>query len=183
MREDTHAKIDFPPARAFDLITRIHERAGNTRNEQSLDYQRRIIRQARARPLLARLFLWLEATLAKLSRKSDTAAAIRYALSRWTALSRYADDGQLEVDNNTAERALRVVALGRKNYLFCGSDAGGERAARIYSLLGSAKLNNLDPELYLHHVLERIADLPINRIQDLLPWNVSINTTDTLTPK
>jgi transposase len=144
---------------------------------------RRTIRQARARPLLNSLFLWLEATLAKLSRKSDTAAAIRYALSRWTALTRYTDDGQLEIDNNTAERALRVVALGRKNYLFCGSDAGGERAACIYSLLGSAKLNGLDPELYLHHVLERIADHPINRIQDLLPWNVSINTTDTLTPK
>ena len=144
---------------------------------------RRTIRQARSRPLLDHLFLWLGTTLAKLSRKSDTAGAIRYALSRWPALTRYADDGQLEIDNNTAERALRVVALGRKNYLFCGSDAGGERAARIYSLLGSAKLNNLDPELYLHHVLERIADHPINRIQDLLPWNVSINTTDTLTPK
>jgi hypothetical protein len=143
---------------------------------------RRTIRQARAQPLLDSLFLWLETTLASLSRKSDTAAAIRYALSRWPALTRYADDGQLEIDNNTAERALRVVALGRKNYLFCGSDAGGERAARIYSLLGSAKLNGLDPELYLHHVLERIADHPINRIHELLPWSVSINTTHTLTP-
>jgi hypothetical protein len=81
---------------------------------------------------------WLETTLAKLSRKSDTAAAIRYALSRWRALTRYVDDGALEIDNNAAERALRVVALGRKNYLFAGSDAGGERAAAIYSLLGSA---------------------------------------------
>jgi len=144
---------------------------------------RRLIRQARARPLLDSLFLWLEMTLAKLSRKSDTTAAIRYALSRRTALTRYADNGQLEIDNNTAERALRVVALGRKNYLFCGSDAGGERAARIYSLLGSAKLNGLDPELYLHHVLERIADHPINRIHELLPWHVSINTTHTLTQK
>ena len=132
---------------------------------------RRTIRQARARPLLDSLFLWLETTLAKLSRKSDTAAAIRYALSRRPALTRYADDGQLEIDNNAAERALRVVALGRKNYLFCGSDAGGERAAHIYSLLGSAKLNNgLDPELYLHHVLER------------MPWNVSINSLQTTTP-
>nr|WP_269744695.1 transposase [Granulicella tundricola] len=132
----------------------------------------RTIRQARARPLLDSLFLWLETTLAKLSSTSDTAAAIRYA-----------EDGQLEIDNNTAERALRVVALGRKNYLFCGSDAGGERAARLYSLLGSAKLNALDPELYLHHVLERIADHAINRIQDFLPWNVSINKTHTLIPK
>ncbi len=143
---------------------------------------RRTIRQARARPLLDSLFFWLETTLAKLSRKSDAAAAIRYALARWPALTRYANDGQLEIDNNTAERALRVVALGRKNYLFCGSDAGGERAARIYSLLGSAKLNGLDPELYLHHVLERIADHPINRIHELLPWNVSIHTPYTNTP-
>jgi transposase len=135
---------------------------------------RKAIRQARARPLLDSMNAWLEATTAKLSRKSDTAAAIRYALSRWRALIRYADDGQLEIDNNTAERALRVVALGRKNYLFAGSNAGGDRAAAIYSLLGSAKLNRLDPELYLHHVLERIADHPISKINDLLPWNLTL---------
>jgi transposase len=117
---------------------------------------------------------WMEDTLAKLSRKSDTAAAIRYASSRRQALTRYVDDGQLEIDNNAAERALRVVALGRKNYLFCGSNAGGERAAAIYSLLGSAKLNGLDPELYLHQVLELIADHPISRIADLLPWNLAV---------
>jgi transposase len=125
---------------------------------------RKAIRQARSRPLLDSMKTWLEATLAKLSRKSDTAAAIRYALSRGAALTRYIDNGKLEIDNNTAERALRVVALGRKNYLFAGSNAGGERAAAIYSLLGSAKLNGLDPELYLHHVLDRIADHPISRI-------------------
>jgi len=135
---------------------------------------RKSIRQARARPLLNSMNAWLEATLTKLSRKSDTAAAIRYALSRWPALTRYTDDGQLEIDNNAAERALRVVALGRKNYLFAGSNAGGERAAAVYSLLGSAKLNGLDPELYLHHVLERIADHPISRINHLLPWNVTL---------
>jgi transposase len=100
-----------------------------------------------------------------------------------TLIANFADNGQLEIDNNTAERALRVVALGRKNYLFCGSDVGGERAARIYSLLGSTKLNGLDPELYLHHVLERIANHPINRIHELLPWNVSLETTDPVTPK
>jgi transposase len=135
---------------------------------------RKTVRQARVRPLLDNMKTWLEATLARLSPKSDTAAAIRYALSRWKALTRYLDDGHLEIDNNAAERALRVVALGRKNFLFAGSDAGGERAAAIYSLLGSAKLNGLDPELYLHHVLERIADHPVSRINDLLPWNVSI---------
>ena len=135
---------------------------------------RKTIRQARARPLLDGMKTWLEATLAKLSAKSDTAAAIRYALSRWNALTRFVEDGHLEIDNNAAERALRVVALGRKNYLFCGSNAGGERAAAIYSLLGSAKLNGLDPELYLHHVLDRIADHPISKINDLLPWNVAL---------
>jgi transposase len=135
---------------------------------------RRSVRQARAKPLLDSMLPWMEDTLAKLSRKSDTAAAIRYATSRWQALTRYVDDGHLEIDNNAAERALRVVALGRKNYLFCGSNAGGERAAAIYSLLGSAKLNGLDPELYLHQVLERIADQPISRIADLLPWNLTI---------
>jgi transposase len=137
---------------------------------------RNAIRQARAKPLLDSLHAWLEATLAKLSRKSDTAAAIRYALSRWPALTRYAGDGQLEIDNNAAERALRVVALGRKNFLFAGSNAGGERAAAIYSLLGSAKLNGLDPELYLHLVLTQIADHPITKINDLLPWNLSLPT-------
>ena len=87
--------------------------------------------------------------LRSLSAKSETAGAIRYALSRWRALTRYVDDGLLEIDNSAAERALRAVALGRKNYLFCGSDSGGQRAAAIYSLLGTAKLNGLDPELYL----------------------------------
>ena len=81
-----------------------------------------------------------------------------------------------KIDNNAAERALRVVALGRKNFLFAGSDSGGERAAAMYSLLGSAKLNGLDPEIYLHHVLERIADHPISRINDLLPWNLAVST-------
>jgi hypothetical protein len=98
--------------------------------------------------------------------------AIRYALSRWRALTRYLQDGSIEIDNSAAERALRTVALGRKNYLFAGSDAGGERATAIYTLLGTAKLNGLDPELYLREVLERIADHPINRISELLPWNL-----------
>ena len=134
--------------------------------------ERREVRNTRARPLLESLKQWLEATLCKLSRKSDTALAVRYALSRWEALLRYVDDGRIEIDNNAAERALRAVALGRKNYLFAGSDAGGERAAAIYSLIGTAKLNGIDPEAYLRDVLTRIADHPINRIAELLPWNI-----------
>ncbi len=131
------------------------------------------VRQARAGPLLEALRQWLQASLSTISTKSELATAIRYALARWPALSRYVEDGRIEIDNNAAERALRDVALGRKNYLFAGSDAGGERAAAIYSLLGTAKLNGLDPEGYLRTVLARIADHPVNRIDELLPWNVS----------
>ncbi len=111
--------------------------------------------------------------MTRLSRKSDTTAAVKYALGLWEALTRYVDDGRLEIDNNAAERALRVVALGRKNYLFAGSGAGGERAAALYSLIGTAKLNGLDPESYLRDVLARVADHPINRIEELLPWKVA----------
>jgi transposase len=134
--------------------------------------ERRAVRDERSRPLLNSLKQWFEDTLVKLSKNSNTAQAVRYALGRWEALLRYVDDGRLEIDNNAAERALRVVALGRKNYLFAGSDRGGERAAAIYSLIGTAKLNGLDPEAYLRDVLSRIAEHPINRIDELLPWNL-----------
>src|SRR5512143_1963866 len=90
----------------------------------------------------------------------------------WTALRRYLDDGRLEIDNNAAERQIRPLALGRKNYLFAGSDGGGERAAALYTLLETAKLNRLDPEAWLRDVLTRISSHPINRIADLLPWNI-----------
>ena len=115
----------------------------------------------------------MSATLSQVSAKSEIASAIRYSLSRWPALTRYRDDGTLDIDNNAAERALRAVALGRKNYLFAGSDAGCERAANIYSLIGTAKLNSINPEAYLRHVLERIAEHPINKLDELLPWNVA----------
>ena len=135
--------------------------------------ERAQLRQARAGPLLESLREWLRHTLGRVSKKSELAKAVSYILTRWTAFTRYRDDGRLEIDNNAAERSLRAVALGRKNYLFCGSDAGGERAAAIYSLIGTAKLNDIDPEAYLRYVLERIADHPINRIGELLPWNVA----------
>ena len=132
------------------------------------------VRRARAGPLLNEFKQWTNNTLAKLSKKSALAEAIRYVLPRWPALTRYVDNGLLEIDNNAAERALRVVALGRKNYLFAGSDAGGERAALIYSLLGTAKLNGINPQAYLAEVLTRIADHPINRIDELLPWSLTL---------
>jgi hypothetical protein len=135
--------------------------------------ERQLVREARAAPLLTSLYPWLQETLRSLSQKSALAEAIRYALKLWPALVRYASNGRIEMDNNAAERALRTVALGRKNYLFAGSDAGGERAAAIYSLIGSAKLNGIDPEAYLRFVIERIADHPVNRVADLLPWAVA----------
>ena len=139
---------------------------------------RQAVREARAGPLLDAFHRWLRATLTQVSRKSGLAGAIRYALARWAALTRYCDDGRIEIDNNAAERALRAVALGRKNYLFVGSDAGGERAAALYSLIGTAKLNGIDPQAYLRHVLERIADHPINRVEELLPWHVATRWAD-----
>jgi transposase len=134
---------------------------------------RRSVRQDRAKPLLDDLRHWLEGTLRLLSTKSETAGAIRYVLSHWRALTRYVDDGLLEIDNNAAERSLRAVVLGRKNYLFMGSDSGGRRAASLYSLIATSKLNGIDPAFYLRTVLARIADHPINRIAELLPWKLA----------
>jgi len=141
--------------------------------------ERRTVRKERTVPLLTEFRSFLLATLRKVSKKSDLAGAIHYALTRWDALCRFCHDGRIEIDNNAAERALRAVALGRKNYLFAGADCGGERAAAIYSLIGSAKLNEVNPEAYLRYVLERIADHPINRIGELLPWNAAGNLVNT----
>jgi len=128
-------------------------------------------RRARATPILAELRAFLDETMAKISGKTGLAGAIRYAVSRWTALTRYIDDGRLEMSNNAAERAIRPLALGRKNYLFAGSDEGGRRAALMYTLIETARLNDLDPEAWLTDIISRIADHPINRVDELLPWN------------
>lgn len=133
--------------------------------------ERRRTRENRAGPRLEEMRAWLDQTLRRTSRRSDLASAIRYALSRWTALTRYASDGRVEIDNNPVERAIRPIALGRKNWLFAGSDVGGTRAAAIASLLATARLNHLDPEAYLRHVLERIAQHPVKHVAELLPWN------------
>jgi transposase len=140
--------------------------------------ERAQVRQQRAGPLLDRLQQWLAATLGTVSAKSELAGAIKYALVRWVALNRYRDDGRIEIDNNSAERSIRPLVLGRRNYLFAGSDAGGERAANIYTLIATARLNDIDPYLYLQQVLERIAEHPINRIDELLPWNIAAKLDD-----
>ncbi len=134
--------------------------------------QRSTVRQSHAGPLLDDFKHWLQQTERTLSKKAELAKAIRYALTRWPALTRYVGDGTIEIDNSAAERALRTVAMTRKNFLFLGSDAGGERAAAVYSLIGTARLNGLDPEAYLRHVIQRMTDQPDVKLDDLLPWNV-----------
>ena len=129
-------------------------------------------RTAQSAPLFNALRQWLEKTQARIPGKSELAKAIRYTLSRWQALTLVLRDGRACIDNNAAERSMRPMVLGRKNWLFAGSDAGGERAAATYSLIETAKLSGLDPEDYLRQVLERIADHPVRRVHELLPWNV-----------
>ena len=134
--------------------------------------QRKAVRIARTKPKLDALATWFDGQLKLISGKSDLAKAIRYARSRWEALTCYLADGRLELSNNAAENAIRPVALGRKNWLFAGSDAGGERAAVFYTLIRTAKLNSVEPEAYLREVLTRIGEHPINAINALLPWNM-----------
>ncbi len=129
-------------------------------------------RQERSRPLVNALRDVLEAALRRLSPKSDMAKAIAYATKRWTALSRFLDDGRLEIDNNIAERALRGVAVGRRNWLFAGSKGGGERAAAIYTVIQTCKANNVNPQVYIADVIAKIADdWPAGRWDELMPWN------------
>jgi transposase len=135
--------------------------------------ERRAQRQQHAVPLLASLHAWMIEQSTKVDKGSTFATAFNYAFNNWDALQRYTEDGHLEIDNNIAERSVRGVGVGRKNYLFFGSDSGGERAAIIYSLIETCKLNHIDPQRYLHYVLERIAEHPINRIEELLPWNLA----------
>jgi transposase len=165
--ESMHSPIAYEALQRIGALYEIEDQIRGRPAEE-----RRAVREQRTAPLLADLHRWLQATLAQTSKRSALARAIRYALSRWGALCRFCHDGRIEADNNAVERTIRDVALGKKNYLFAGSDAGGERAAAIYSLLGTAKLNGLDPEAYLRHVLERLAEHPINRVNELLPWHV-----------
>jgi transposase len=132
---------------------------------------RRAVRQRTARPRIDELAIWLDEQSQKIPGKSDLAGAIRYARSRWHALTRYLDDGRLEISNNAAENQIRPAAVGRKNWLFFGSDAGGERAAAFYTLVRTARLNGVEPEAWLTDVIARIGSHPITRLAELLPWN------------
>ena len=134
--------------------------------------ERRKTRQDRTRPLVEALKTWMEVKLAAVSQKGKVAAALRYALSRWDGLCRFIEDGRIEIDSNIVERAIRPLAIGRKNWLFAGSDGGGEHWAILASLIETCKLNNVNPEAYLTDVFDRLVEgHPINRLDELLPWN------------
>ena len=133
--------------------------------------RRRAVRHELSAPLVADLERWLREQRPKLSRGNDLAKAMDYILKRWPAFTRFLDDGRICLSNNAAERALRGIALGRKSWLFAGSDRGGQRAAAMYSLIVTAKMNDVDPQAWLGDVLARIAEHPARRIDELLPWN------------
>ena len=133
--------------------------------------ERRAVRQELSAPVIAGLEAWMRAERPKLARGNDVAKAMDYMLKRWIAFTRFLDDGRVCLSNNAAERGLRGIALGRKSWLFAGSDRGGERAAAMYSLIVTAKMNGIDPQAWLADVLARIAGHPASRLDELLPWN------------
>jgi transposase len=133
--------------------------------------QRLAVRQQRVRPLVEALHLWMKAERLRVSNKSAIAKAMDYMLKRWPAFTRFLDDGRLCLSNNAAERMIRPLAVGRRNWTFAGSDRGGDRAAAMYTLLQTAKLNHVDPQAWLADVLARIAAIPASRLAELLPWN------------
>jgi transposase len=133
--------------------------------------ERKSVRSARAKPLLESFEAWLRAERKKLSSKGPLAKAIDYQFNHWAAFTRFLDDGRICLSNNAAERSIRGIAVGRRNWTFCGSDSGGHRAAVMYTLIETAKLNDVDPKAWLADVLARIADHPIQQLDALLPWN------------
>ena len=138
--------------------------------------ERRVVRQDRSRPIIDDLEPWLRAKLALISQKTKLAEAIRYALSRWDGLTRFLDDGRIEIDSNVVERSIRPIALNRKNALFAGSDGGGENWAVVASLIETCKLNAVDPQAYLSDVITKIiTGHPNSRIDELLPWAYAVN--------
>jgi transposase len=165
------ARINQAPI-ASEAVTRIDALFAIEREINGLMPPQRVaVRTERGRPLVTALEAWLREQRAKVSKNSDTGKAIDYSLKRWAALTRFLDDGRLCMTNNAAERELRAIAVGRRNWTFAGSDEGGRRAAALYTLIASAKLNGVDPRAWLADVLARMPDYPAKRIGDLLPWN------------
>jgi transposase len=157
---------------AFEAVKRIDAIFDVEREINGLSAEQRLaVRSARIAPLVADLEAWMKAERAKLSRHSDVAKAMDYMLKRWNAFTRFLDDGRICLTNNAAERELRGIALGRKSWLFAGSDRGGERAAVMYTLIQTAKLNDIDPQAWLADVLARINDHNLQSLDQLLPWN------------
>jgi transposase len=166
LHESTGSPIAAEALRRIAELYAIEERIRGRSAEE-----RRSARNFQSRPLVEAMKTWLEHALDRIPSRGDLAEAIRYALVRWVALSRFVDDGRIELDTNTVERAIRPVTLGRKNHLFAGSDGGGERWAMVCSLVTTAKLNGVEPYAYLKDVLERLVHgHPMSRIHELLPW-------------
>ena len=165
------ARINKAPI-ASEAVARIDALFAIEREINGLAPQQRVgVRTERSRPLIIELESWLREQRARVSKNSDTGKAIDYSLKRWAALTRFLDDGRLCMSNNAAERELRAVAVGRRNWTFAGSDEGGRRAAALYTLIATAKLNDVDPQAWLADVLARLLDHPAKRIDELLPWN------------
>jgi len=170
---DVHVRT--PSALTEEALKRIGELYAIEAEMRGMPAEQRLgERQQKAKTRLKSLKSWLREKMKTLSRHSELAKALTYALNQWPALMYYAEDSWVEADNNIAENALRMVSLGRKNFLFFGSDHGGERGALLYSLIGTCKLNGVDPESYPRHVLNIIADGPVNRVSELLPWRVTL---------
>jgi transposase len=165
------ARINQAPI-ASEAVIRVDALLAVEREINGLGPQQRVaVRAERSRPLIMALETWLREQRARVSKTSETGKAIDYSLKRWIELSRFLDDGRLCMTNNAAERELRAVAVGRRNWTFAGSDDGGRRAAALYTLIASARLNNVDPHAWLAEVLARLPDHPARRIGELLPWN------------
>lgn len=176
------AKLSKSPI-AMEAVRRIDELFAIERdiNGKPPD-ERKAVRQERSKPLVAALETWLREQRARLSPKHDLVKAINYSLNRWTAFTRFLDDGRICLSNNAAERALRGVAVGRRNWTFAGSDAGGQRAAAIYTLIETCKMNDVDPQAWLAHVLAVLPDHPAKRVDELLPWNWKVRRQAKMSP-
>ena len=170
---DIHKATSSPSAEeALKRIASLYEVEKRARGRPP--DERRQLRQEESKSRFEALLDWLQATLPSVPGRGELAKAMRYAITRMKRMRAYMEDGRLELDNNIAERSVRGIAVGKKNYLFAGSEAGGERAAVIYSLVETAKLNGVEPHAWLKHVIQNIADHPMKKIDDLLPWNFGV---------